>query len=55
MNILVFGDGNHSEHHQNTKKYKLKYDDISGWLIENLLINSPINNENGIKRDLKWQ
>ena len=38
MNILVFGDGNHSEHHENTKKYKLKYDDISGWLIENVLM-----------------
>ena len=38
MNILVFGDGNHIEHHKNPRKYKLKYDDISGWLIENILI-----------------
>lgn len=38
MNILVFGDGNHIEHHKDSKKYKLKHDDISGWLIENVLM-----------------
>jgi|TARA_A100001035_G_scaffold277994_1_gene275934 fatty-acid desaturase len=55
MNFLVFGDGNHSEHHQNTKKYKLKYDDVSGWIIENLLISSSINIADAVKRNYKWQ
>lgn len=38
MNIFVFGDGNHNEHHENIKKYKLKYGDIAGWIIEKFLM-----------------
>lgn len=37
LNWLVFGDGNHDEHHKNVKQYKLKYYDISGWIIDNIL------------------
>mgnify|MGYP001316904460 CR=1 FL=1 len=51
MNLLVFGDGNHDEHHEDTKKYKLKYDDISGWLIENILMKPNYR----MKRSSKWQ
>jgi len=37
LNWLVFGDGNHDEHHKNVKQYRLKYYDISGWIIDNIL------------------
>jgi sn-1 stearoyl-lipid 9-desaturase len=37
LNWLVFGDGNHDEHHKDVKRYKLKRYDISGWVIYNLL------------------
>ena len=37
MNWLVFGDGDHAEHHKNVKKYKLKHGDLSGWIIEHFL------------------
>tara|TARA_R110000822_G_scaffold58354_1_gene146041 strand:- start:182 stop:907 length:726 start_codon:yes stop_codon:yes gene_type:complete len=37
INWLVFGDGNHSEHHKDVKQYKLKHGDLSGWLIKNVL------------------
>ena len=37
LNWLVFGDGNHDEHHKNVKKYKLKHYDISGWMIDKIL------------------
>tara|TARA_B100000902_G_C27269609_1_gene895558 strand:- start:535 stop:1305 length:771 start_codon:yes stop_codon:yes gene_type:complete len=55
INVLVFGDGNHDEHHLDTKKYKLKYDDVSGWIIENLLISNSINIADAVKRNYKWQ
>ena len=37
MNMLVFGDGNHFEHHKNSKRYRHEHDDVSGWIIHNVL------------------
>ncbi len=37
LNWLVFGDGNHDEHHKDVKQYKLKHYDISGWIIHWIL------------------
>jgi len=37
MNWLVFGDGDHAEHHKDVKQYKLKHGDVSGWLIQHFL------------------
>ena len=37
LNWLVFGDGNHDEHHRDVKQYKLKHYDISGWVIHWIL------------------
>ena len=37
MNWLVFGDGDHEEHHRNVKQYKLNHVDLSGWIIQHFL------------------
>ena len=37
MNWLVFGDGDHEEHHRNVKQYKLNHGDLSGWIIQHFL------------------
>ncbi len=37
LNWLVFGDGNHDEHHKDVKQYKLKHYDTSGWIIHWIL------------------
>ncbi len=43
MNIFVFGDGNHVEHHKNSKKHRHDKDDISGWIIDNILKEKMVN------------
>lgn len=37
LNWLVFGDGNHDKHHKDLSLYKLEKNDLSGWIIHNVL------------------
>jgi stearoyl-CoA desaturase (delta-9 desaturase) len=37
LNWFVFGDGNHDSHHKDLSLYKLERNDLSGWIIHNIL------------------